>query len=86
VPTFTLLGTTSCGGTGAPRYEVLPDSGISFYYSQMQRKYLATGKQIEGFGVAPDIEVVQDADDLAAGIDTQIQAAIALLRSLQDAR
>ncbi|HPQ69752.1 MAG TPA: S41 family peptidase [bacterium] len=81
VPTFTLLGTTSCGATGAPKNDTLPDSGITYYYSQMQRKFLATGEQIEGMGIEPDIVVEQDAADLAAGVDTQLEAAIALLRA-----
>ena len=80
VPTFTLIGTTSCGATGAPDHETLPVSGITYYFSQMQRKYLATGDQIEGIGIAPDIFVQQDADDLALGVDTQLEAAIEFLR------
>lgn len=80
VPTFTLLGTPSCGGTGAPRNDYLPNSGITYYYSQMQRKYRCTGEQIEGRGIAPDILVEQDPEDLARGVDTQLEAAIDLLR------
>jgi len=81
VPTFTLLGTTSCGATGAPKNDMLPVSGITYYYSQMQRKFLATGEQIEGYGIAPDVVVDIDPADLAGGIDSQLQAAIDLLRS-----
>ena len=40
-----------------------------------------TGEQIEGVGIQPDIIVEQDAADLAAGVDTQLEAAIALLRA-----
>jgi C-terminal processing protease CtpA/Prc len=76
VPTFTLMGTTTCGGTGAPDSDTLPISGITYWYSQMQRKYLATGEQIEGNGIAPDEVVELSPGDLALGIDTQIQAAI----------
>jgi len=81
VPTFTLLGTATCGATGAPKNDTLPISGITYYYSQMQRKFLGTGEQIEGVGIQPDIIVEQDAADLAAGVDTQLEAAIALLRA-----
>ena len=80
VPTFTLLGTASCGGTGAPKSDTLPYSGITYYYSQMQRRYRETGEQIEGVGVAPDLVVDLDPEDLALGIDTQIEAAVDLLR------
>jgi len=47
----------------------------------MQRKYLATGEQVEGHGIAPDIAVEYDPADLAAGVDTQIEAAIEWLRT-----
>jgi C-terminal processing protease CtpA/Prc len=80
VPTFELLGTTTCGGTGAPKQDTLPVSGITYSYSQMQRRYALTGEQIEGIGIAPDIFVEQDPEDLADGIDTQIMRAIELLR------
>jgi C-terminal processing protease CtpA/Prc len=80
VPAFTLMGVTSCGATGAPRYDTLPDSHTTYYYSQMQRRYLPTGEQIEGLGVSPDVYIELDRDDLAAGLDTQIEAAIAFLR------
>lgn len=80
VPTFTLMGTTLCGATGAPKHDTLPASGITYYYSQMQRKYLATGEQVEGNGIAPDILIELDPEDLVIGIDTQIEAAIEWLR------
>jgi len=80
VPTFTLMGTTSCGATGAPKHDTLPASGITYYYSQMQRKYLLTGEQIEGNGIAPDVVVEQDVGDLYQCVDTQVEAAIAWLR------
>ena len=81
VPSFTLLGTDSCGGTGAPNHDTLAASDVAFYYSQMQRRYALTGEQIEGRGIAPDIVVEQDPEDTARGVDTQLQAAIDLLRS-----
>jgi len=83
VPTFTLMGTTTCGATGAPKYDILPASGITFYYSQMQRKYLLNGEQIEGIGIAPDIFSEQDPDDIDQGIDSQIQQAAAYLKNLK---
>lgn len=81
IPTFELLGTPSCGATGAPKHETMHDSGITFYYSQMQRKFLATGQQIEGIGIAPDHLVPMNPADMALGVDTQIQAALDLLLS-----
>ncbi|MDP8255484.1 MAG: S41 family peptidase [Candidatus Alcyoniella australis] len=81
VQSFSVLGTTSCGGTGAPRSDTLPDSGIVYRYSQMQRRYQRTGEQIEGIGVAPEYNVPSDPLDLAAGVDTQLEAAAALLRA-----
>ncbi len=81
VPSFTLLGTTSCGGTGAPDHDVLPISQTTYYFSQMQRRYVPTWEQIEGRGIDPDIVVEPDPADLAAGIDTQLAAAIAWLRA-----
>ena len=83
VPTFTLLGTTTCGATGAPKSDTLPESNILYYYSQMQRQLLSTGNQVEGHGVGPDVQVEWDPADLANGVDTQLEAAIALLRSLR---
>jgi len=80
VPTFTLLGTPSCGGTGAPRNDYLPNSGITYTYSQMQRKYRCTGEQIEGNGIIPDILVEQDPEDLAGGLVTPLEAAKDFLR------
>ncbi len=80
VPTFELLGTTSCGATGAPKTDTLLISEITYSYSQMQRRYSATGRQIEGIGIAPDYFVEQDAADLADGIDTQLARAVELLR------
>lgn len=80
VSSFTLLGTDSCGGTGAPKDEALPASDVVFTYSQMQRKHTRTGEQIEGVGIAPDVFVEQDPTDTVRGVDTQLEAAIALLR------
>jgi C-terminal processing protease CtpA/Prc len=80
VDTFTLLGTPSCGATGAPDHDTLPASATTYYFSQMQRKYLPTGEQIEGHGIAPDIVIEQDPADIVAGLDTQIEAAIEWLR------
>jgi len=80
VPTFTLLGTPSCGGTGAPKSDSLPESDVTYTYSQMQRIYQRTDEQIEGTGIAPDTWVEQAPGDIALGVDTQLEAAIALLR------
>ena len=81
VPSFTLMGQTSCGATGAPDSDTLAASGILFTWSQMQRRYRATGQQIEGIGVAPDMVVEPDPADLVLGIDTMIEAAISHLRT-----
>lgn len=48
----------------------------------MQRRDPDSGSQIEGYGTSPDIEVNWLPADLAADIDTQIDAAADFLRTM----
>jgi len=72
-----LLGHTSYGGVLNSTQAVLPTGGILQYpHSDMTTP---KGKAIEGVGVVPDIPVEMTLADLAKGIDTVIERAIAEL-------
>jgi C-terminal processing protease CtpA/Prc len=42
------------------------------------------GRDLEGIGVTPDVTVALSREDLLSGIDTQMRAAVDLLRSMRD--
>ncbi len=78
IPTFTLLGDTTAGASGAPQDFSLP-SGKRIAVSTIDfRRY--DGQPIEWNGVPPDIRVQETAQDVINGNDFQLQAALALLR------
>lgn len=88
LPHVTVLGDTTGGGGGIPAYTELTNGwGLRVSTTQLFiLDYPDNGRSLDDrnveHGVAPDNEVQMDPADLAAGIDTLLEAALALLRSL----
>lgn len=68
----TLLGDTTGGGGGLPMSSELPNGWVVRFSSAPT--YDADMNHVE-FGVAPDIRLDMDSADIAAGVDTYIEAA-----------
>ncbi len=78
LPTITILGDSTGGGSGLPFSSELPNGwSIRFSASPM---YNADMEQTE-FGIAPDIRVEMDSDDMKKGLDTLIEEARKLIKS-----
>jgi hypothetical protein len=78
IPTVTVIGDTTGGGSGAPEYFSLP-SGKQIRVSMKDiRRY--DGLPIEWNGVAPHVRVAQTVFDVRAGRDKQLEYALALLQ------
>ncbi|MDE3058805.1 MAG: hypothetical protein KGJ59_12700 [Bacteroidota bacterium] len=78
VPSATLLGDTSAGGSGAPEDFSLP-SGKAIHISTKDiRRY--DNRPIEWNGIIPQILVMQTEADVKGGHDFQLESAIKLLR------
>jgi hypothetical protein len=78
-PRITLLGTPSGGGSGWPQRVRLPDSRLSVFMSS-SASFRADGTLFEGRGVVPDVIVETVPSDLIGKTDTQLEAALELLR------
>ena len=57
-----------------------PNSYAYYVYSSTFDLVTNEYQSLEGVGVQPDIKVLYDADKLAAGVDTQLEAALEFLR------
>ncbi|MGL5938237.1 MAG: S41 family peptidase [Phocaeicola sp.] len=78
LPLATLIGDKTGGGSGLPFSSELPNGwSIRFSASPM---FSSSMEQIE-FGIDPDIKVNISPEDYRRGVDTIIEAAIALIRS-----
>jgi hypothetical protein len=76
LPNATFVGDTT---NGAHSTAIGRELANGWYYSiATQNTLLFDGKSYEGIGLAPDIRVVNDAEELAAGIDRTLETAIAL--------
>lgn len=78
-PRITLLGTPSGGGSGWPQRVRLPDSRLNIFMSS-SASFRADGTLFEGRGVLPDVIVETTPSDLIGKTDTQLDAALDLLR------
>jgi carboxyl-terminal processing protease len=74
-----IVGTKTSGIVRGSRFGPLPDGGK--LQMSMQDFLTAQEKHLEGVGVTPDIIAEQTLDDLRAGRDPVIEAALAALRS-----
>jgi carboxyl-terminal processing protease len=72
-----LIGETTLGSTGQP-YMFQPVEGITVVIGA-KRAYFPDGGVFEGVGIAPDIEVIPDAEALRAGRDPVLEAAIQMV-------
>lgn len=73
-----LVGATTQGSTGQPYYVDLGDgmaAGIG-----TKRAYFPDGREFEGVGIAPDVEVATTIEDLRRGRDPVLARALAILR------
>jgi carboxyl-terminal processing protease len=75
----TLIGETTGGSTGQPYYHFF-DNGLAFAIGS-KRACMPDGTKFEGVGIAPDIHVERRREDLYAGRDRVLEAAIALSRT-----
>lgn len=79
IPGVTVIGDTTGGGAGSPITRELPN-GWTFRLS----RWIATdpsGWTWEGVGIAPDLHVVQTADDLLSGREPVLDSALAVLEA-----
>lgn len=79
LPNVTLLGARSGGGSGRARRVELRESGIELQLSSMV-SYQPDGQLYDGNGVQPDVEVAETESDVLGSSDTQLDAAIRLVR------
>lgn len=68
-----LIGQTTAGSSGNPK---VFHAGPLTYRVSTWREYRRNGRLIEGQGIEPSITVVPTVDDLRAGIDSTLEAAI----------
>jgi hypothetical protein len=78
-PGVTLIGTTTAGGSGRSRDFVLSNSRLRVTLSTMA-SFQPNGALYDGIGIRPTVVVERSIGDLAAGRDTQKEAALRLLR------
>lgn len=78
-PRVTLIGTTTGGGSGRSRDFALPNSGLHVTLSTMA-SFQPNGSLYDGVGIPPTIVVERSISGLAAGRDTQKDAALQFLR------
>jgi C-terminal processing protease CtpA/Prc len=74
IPNVTLMGTPSAGGSGRSRSFDLPNSRLRVVISTMA-SFRPNGQHYDGVGITPDILVSRTTADVAAGRDTQMEAA-----------
>jgi len=79
----TIVGETTGGSTGQPYYHIF-DNGMGFAVGT-KRVYLPDGGRFEGVGLAPDIAVHVQRQDLYAGRDPVLERAIALAKGEEGA-
>ncbi len=72
-----MVGDTTGGGSGVPAGFELPNGWYCNYSSTLGT--LVTGENFES-GVPPDVEVALSAEDRERGVDTILEAAIALIK------
>lgn len=79
LPTVTLLGTTTSGGSARVQRFRLPHSGLEVRCASMA-SFQPNGQLYDGHGVAPDRRVEKEPSDLLdGGTDAQLEAAVALI-------
>ena len=73
-----LVGRKTAGAVLASWFSVLPDGGEL----QLSREdyYAPKGRRLEGNGLEPDVKVVRTLEDLRAGRDADLDAALRVLR------
>lgn len=78
VPTVTVIGDTTGGGSGAPEYYSLPSGRHVRISTKDIRRY--DGLPFEWNGVAPDIRISQTESDVQTGRDKQLEYALAFFQ------
>jgi C-terminal processing protease CtpA/Prc len=78
ISTVTVVGDTTAGGSGNPKYYPLPSGKQIRISTTDYRRY--DGVPYEWNGVPPDILVQQTVEDIKQGRDKQLERAIQLLR------
>lgn len=73
-----LVGDKTAGVLGGTVALALPEGAIEVTVERILSPY---GAQIDGVGITPDVTVALTADDIERGEDTQLQAALRILRA-----
>lgn len=73
-PGIARVGMTTAGAFGARVWRDLPNGWV--VSATVEDTRTADGESLEGVGFAPDVEVVTDLDDLAAGVDPILAAGV----------
>lgn len=74
----TIVGRATAGSTGQPYSASLGD-GMRVVVGA-KREYFPDGRRFEGVGIEPDVRVIPTPEDLRAGRDAELEAALNLLR------
>ena len=74
----TIVGRATAGSTGQPYSTSLGD-GMRVVVGA-KREYFPDGRRFEGIGIEPDVPVIPTSEDLRAGRDVELEAALKLLR------
>jgi len=72
----TIVGEKTAGALGGSVMVTLPEGGMSV---TVERILTPKNEQVEGVGIAPDVDVTLTANDMERGQDTQLQAALQAL-------
>jgi hypothetical protein len=80
LPSVTLVGEATSGGSGRAKPHRLANSGLRLQLSTMA-SFRPDGVLFEGNGVTPDVEVAAQARDLIGATDSVLAKAIELLRA-----
>ena len=75
LPHVTLVGTSTGGGSGRTLEHILRNSGLQVELSSMA-SFRADGKRYDGLGVAAGLEVEATLEDVLAGRDPVLEAAL----------
>lgn len=78
LPNVTMVGDTTSGAHSTMIGRELANGW--FFTLVTQKVQLADGQSYEGIGIAPDVRVINEPDEVAQGIDRALQYAIDLLK------
>lgn len=78
IPHFTTIGSPTYGSTGQPLFFDLPGGGLGFVVTKHDS--YPDGREFVGPGVKPKIQVTYRLEDIASGIDVDLEEALRFLK------